>query len=122
MDTNICSATRTLLFACAGGSSVGQLTNDVCRALTAEGAGKLYCLAGIGGHVQKIVDSAKDGGKVVAVDGCGVKCALKVLEAAGVPITQHVVLTDWGMEKSGNLFPSSVEVAGIKERIMMLLK
>lgn len=29
----------TLLFACAGGSNVGQISNDVCRELTWKGKG-----------------------------------------------------------------------------------
>jgi len=48
-----------LLFACAGGSSVGQLANDACRELSREGKGKIYCLAGVGGHIAGIIDTAK---------------------------------------------------------------
>lgn len=104
MESCTCSANPILFFACSGGSNVGQIANDACRGIAAEGHGKLYCLAGIGGHVSGIVESAKAATKVVAIDGCGVKCALKSLEAANVPITHHIVLTDWGIEKKLNSF------------------
>lgn len=111
-DTNL-----PLLFACSGGSSVGQIANDACRELAREGGGRLFCLAGVGGHVGGIVDTAKQASTVVAVDGCGVKCALRSLEAAGVKPTQHLVLTDLGLEKNANLFPEPEVIQKAKESI-----
>ena len=122
MEKYVCSAPSTIFFACSGRSNVGQLANDACRELTREGQGQLFCLAGIGGHVSGIVESAKASSTVIVVDGCGVKCAQKVLEAANVPMTHHIVLTDCGIEKNGNLFPESTVVQSTKERIMALVK
>ena len=119
MEDCTCSGNPILFFACAGGSNVGQLANDACRRLAAEGHGKLYCLAGIGGHVSGIVETAK-AAKVVAVDGCGVKCAQKSLAAAEVPISCYIVLTDWGIEKKPDLFPGEQEIRQVKEKIMAL--
>ena len=116
MDTEH-SAGMPLLFACAGGSSVGQIANDACRELARDGVGKLYCLAGIGGHVGGIVETAKANAGVVAVDGCGVRCALKSLEAAGVKASHHIVLTDFGVEKTANLFPAAADIQSAKEKI-----
>lgn len=109
---------QPLLFACAGGSSVGQLSSDACRELTREGKGKLSCLAGIGGHITGIVAMAKNADAVVVVDGCGVKCALKALEAAGVPITRHIVLTDLGFVKNAELWPEIVTISAAKATIL----
>ena len=116
MDTEH-SAGVPLLFACAGGSSVGQVANEACRELARDGAGKLYCLAGVGGHVGGIVETAKANAGVVAVDGCGVRCALKSLEAAGVKASHHIVLTDFGVEKNANLFPAAADIQSAKEKI-----
>ena len=49
MDIQKGAPVETLLFACSGGSNVGQIANDVCRELTKDGTGKLYCLAGMAG-------------------------------------------------------------------------
>lgn len=122
MESCTCSANPTLFFACSGGSNVGQIANDACRQLASEGHGKLYCLAGIGGHVSGIVESAKAATKVVAIDGCGVKCALKSLEAANVPVTHHIVLTDWGIEKNSTLFPDQEVIEKTKDRIIAIIE
>ena len=107
-----------LLFACAGGSSVGQLSNDACRELTREGKGKISCLAGIGGHIAGIVGMAQTADAVVDVDGCGVKCALKALEAASVPVTQHIVLTELGFAKTAELWPEMATISAAKTAIL----
>ena len=39
-----------MILACSGGSNVGQLSNQAAIELTHEGFGKMFCLAGIGGH------------------------------------------------------------------------
>ena len=116
MDTEH-SAELPLLFACAGGSSVGQIANDACRELVRDGVGKLFCLAGIGGHVGGIVETAKANAGMVVVDGCGVRCAMKSLEAAGVKASRHIVLTDCGVEKNANLFPAAADIQSAKEKI-----
>ena len=43
-----CSAAPKLIFPCSGGSDVGEITDRAARKVTIEGAGKMYCLAGIG--------------------------------------------------------------------------
>ena len=103
-----------LLFACAGGSNVGQLANEVGKALTVEGKGKLFCLAGIGGQVEGIVRTAKEAKQVIAIDGCSVRCAGKTLEKAGVVVHSHTVLTEVGFEKNSNLSVSDEEIAKAK--------
>ncbi len=106
-----------LLFACAGGSSVGQLANEAGKALTMEGKGKLFCLAGIGGQVEGIVKTAKEANKVIAIDGCSVQCVGKALEKAGVLIHRHTVLTEVGFEKNSNLLISAEEITKAKRFI-----
>ncbi len=89
-----------LLFACAGGSNVGQISNDAAIALEKAGVGKLFCLAGIGGHVEGIVNTTKGAGCTIAIDGCDVDCVRKTMEAAGIEPTIHVVATELGIEKA----------------------
>jgi len=38
--------------------------------LTQNGVGKIFCLAGIGGHVSGMIESTKAGKILVAIDGC----------------------------------------------------
>jgi uncharacterized metal-binding protein len=38
--------------------------------------------------------------EVVAIDGCGMDCARKIIEQAGVVVHQHLVVTDLGIIKN----------------------
>lgn len=79
------------------------MSNQAAVELTMEGFGKMFCLAGIGGHLSGFVQSAKDTAAMVAVDGCQLRCAKAILEHAQVPLSAYVVLTDLGIEKNKNL-------------------
>ena len=88
-----------LLFPCAGGSNVGQIANDAAIVLEKSGVGRLYCLAGIGAHVEGMVKHAGSAPFTVAIDGCPVGCARKTLEQAGLEPAIHVTVTELGIEK-----------------------
>lgn len=95
-----CEATEILIFPCSGASNVGQIANQAAVELTKEKAGKMFCLAGIGGHVESFIESTKGAGRVVAIDGCPQHCAKKTLEHAGLPITDYVVVSEEGIKKT----------------------
>jgi len=98
----LCQPTEILIFSCSGGSNVGQIANNVGVKLTENGVGKIFCLAGIGGHVSGIIESTKAGKVLIAVDGCSVACAKKTLEHGGFNIDEYVQVTDFGIEKDHN--------------------
>ncbi len=94
-----CSAAPKLIFACSGAADVGHISDLAARKLTAEGAGKMFCLAGIGGRVSGILASTQSAQSILAIDGCSLDCARKTLEEAGFTEFAHMRLTDMGMEK-----------------------
>ena len=100
--TNNCCGTGSdiMLLACSGGSNVGQLANQAAVELTQEGAGKMFCLAGIGAHLGGFVQSAKDVARLVAIDGCAVGCTKAILEHLGIAPAHYIVLTEEGIEKT----------------------
>lgn len=75
--------TVKLVFPCSGAADVGSIADQVGRKITMEGLGKMYCLAGIGGHVEGILENTKQAEEVFTIDGCPVACATKALEHAG---------------------------------------
>ncbi len=97
-----CSGAVKLLFACSGASDVGEIADHTARKLTREGAGKMFCLTGIGGRVASIVKTAKAADKIVAIDGCAQLCAKHCLEEAGFAGFEHVQLGELGMEKGSS--------------------
>jgi len=94
-----CIGGETLIFACSGAADVGAISDRAARKLTKEGKGKMFCLAGIGGRVQGILDKTGAAARILAIDGCSLDCTKKTLEQAGFSKFAHVRVTDLGMEK-----------------------
>jgi uncharacterized metal-binding protein len=78
---------------------VGKVSDLAARKLTADGAGKMFCLAGIGGRVSGIMETTRVATAILAIDGCPLDCAKKTLEQAGFTKFEHLRLSDLGMEK-----------------------
>jgi uncharacterized metal-binding protein len=96
---NVCSAAPALIFACSGAADVGDISDRAARMLTADGAGKMYCLAGIGGRVAGILRTTEEAEKILAIDGCPLDCTKLSLEEAGFFEFEHLKVTDLGLEK-----------------------
>lgn len=94
-----CEAAPKLIFPCSGASDVGEIADRTARRLTKEGAGKMYCLAGIGGRVEDILVNARAADTILAIDGCELDCARKTLDQAGFTGFRHLRLSDLGLEK-----------------------
>ena len=94
-----CGAAPTLIFACSGASDVGHVADLAGRALAKEGIGKMFCLAGIGGRVSGIMETARAASKILAIDGCPLNCVKLCLEEAGFNHFEHLQLADLGLAK-----------------------
>ena len=88
-----------MIFACSGAADVGAVADQAARKLTKDGAGKMYCLAGIGGRVDGIMATTRSASRILAIDGCPLNCAKNSLEHAGFKQYEHLQLADLGMEK-----------------------
>ncbi len=91
-----------IIYACAGASNVGQLSNDVAVELAQRGEGRMGCLVGIAANVSTMVQNAKAADSLLVIDGCGVSCTRKVLESKGLTV-DSMVLTEMGNEKDFDL-------------------
>ena len=78
---------------------MGKIADLAARKLTADGVGKMSCLAGIGGRVSGIMEIAKSAQVILAIDGCPLHCARNTLERAGFTKFEHLCLADLGMNK-----------------------
>lgn len=103
-----------MILSYSGGSNVGQLSNQAAVELTQEGFGKMFCLAGIGGHLSGFVQSAKDVPNMVAIDGCETGCAKATLEQADVPLKSYLVLSELGIEKNKDFNLKRDEIDKVK--------
>jgi len=88
-----------LLYACSGGSNVGEISDLAARELMFAGDGAMFCLAGIGAGIQGMVQTAKDADLNVVIDGCQIDCAKEIFEKAGITNYVQIKVTDLGIEK-----------------------
>lgn len=97
--SDCCAQKNVLVFACSGGSNVGQLSNEAAKQLDVEGVGSFFCLAGVGGGIKGIIDKSTDAVATIVIDGCDVGCAKAAFDRENVPISKYVIITDLGIEK-----------------------
>ena len=116
-----CSAEEITILPCSGGSNCGQITNQVAVSLDVLGVGHIYCLAGIGAHIDGMVESARGAKRIVALDGCQVACAKKTIEHAGLKVTDWICVTEEGISKSHNLLLEQADIELITQRTRKLL-
>ena len=102
-----CTGASNLIFPCSGGSDVGALSDLAARQMTRDGTGKMYCLAGIGGQISGILSTTQSASKILAIDGCPMNCAKKILERGGFLQFEHLCLADAGFQKGSS--PSTPE-------------
>jgi len=112
----ICKAEDVILLPCSGGSNCGQIANQAAVNLDIEGVGRIYCLAGIGAHIDGMVESARGAKRIVALDGCQVACAKKTIEHAGLTLTDWICVTQEGINKSHEFIMDFEEIELIAQR------
>lgn len=102
--------TKRIIFACAGASKAGQLTNEAAVQLTKEGYGNIACTASLAVSTPSIKKKVEAADEVVVIDGCPVGCARQIVERAGIAPDQEIGVTDLGIEKGGGLDLSEEDV------------
>lgn len=107
-----CSAAPVLIFACSGGSNVGQIANQAAVELSREKVGKMFCLAGVGAHIDSFIESSRDN-RLVVIDGCPVACAKKLFEHAQLPVSDYIMVTDLDIKKSYDFNLSQEDIARV---------
>ncbi len=117
-----CEPAEILIFPCSGGSNVGQLSNAASVKLTVDGLGRMFCLAGIGGHIPSMVESAKGAKRIVAIDGCSVACSKLTLEQEGFAVTDYVVVTELEIKKNKDFILKEDEVKRVCEKAIESLQ
>jgi uncharacterized metal-binding protein len=88
-----------LIFACSGAADVGRIADVAAREMTADGVGSMFCLAGVGGRVEGILERTASAAGILAIDGCSLECAGQCLRQAGFERFEHLRLDQLGLEK-----------------------
>ncbi|RDJ00483.1 zinc-binding protein [Dyella solisilvae] len=89
----------TLVYSCSGCSSAAQMANHLALRLDRTGVAEMSCIAGVGGGVPGLLRMAQSGRRILALDGCELRCVAACLSRAGVVADAHLVLSDHGVKK-----------------------
>jgi len=123
MDSKACCACEAgpkLIFSCSGAADVGAVADQAARALTKEGVGKMFCLAGIGGRVSGIMKTTEAASDILAIDGCPLNCVKLCLEQAGFSNFKHLQLDELGLQKGQtDISNESIEIVTVAAKALL---
>jgi len=114
---NGCSCKTVLFYACSGGANVGEIADRAARQLMYDGVGPMFCTAAVGAKVDDFIQTAKDADMNVLIDGCGMDCAKKCFEDAGISNYVQIRVTDLGIEKAKPQAATDDEVAKVVAKV-----
>lgn len=89
-----CQGGLKLVFACSGAADTAEMADRAARGVHRSGEARMYCLAGIGGGVETILNNTRAAQKVVVLDGCDTDCAAKLMRKAGIETFGHLRVVD----------------------------
>ncbi len=89
-----------IIYSCSGCSSAAQMANYIALQLDKLGIAEMSCIAGVGGDVPHLVNIAKSGRLIIALDGCPLACAKNCLARHGVTPNIYHQLNNHGVKKS----------------------
>jgi len=105
------------IVACSGASNVGQIANQAALELANAKLAGFFCLAGVGAHINGMVESGKEADMIVAIDGCPAQCATKTLQHVEIEPAIKVIVTEFGIEKSHDIALDEKTCSKVVEKI-----
>ena len=88
-----------LIYACSGAANVAEVSDKAARELTLAGQGDMFCLAGLGGDIPGMVQTARDADLNLIIDGCPMDCGKKTFDRHGLANYKQIRVTDLDIEK-----------------------
>ena len=107
-----------LVYACSGASNLGQLTNEIAVRLDREGLAEMSCAEAVGIEARPPYEAALSGRSVVAISGCPLACARRLLAEHGVAVARSIQLENRGVLKAKHVLVGPDEGERIYEEIM----
>jgi len=92
-------AEKPIVYSCSGCSNVARIAHDVSLNLDSDGIADMSCVSGVIGNVEPIKAIAESAKKVIAIDGCQLRCTKTCLDACNIETSHYFVITDLGIDK-----------------------
>ena len=94
---------KPLIYSCSGCSSAAQMANYIAIQIDRKGIADMSCIAGVGGNVKKLVNTAKAGREIIVIDGCALACSKACLSHHSIEPDLHFELTSYGVKKQNHV-------------------
>ncbi|WP_433945527.1 putative zinc-binding protein [Paenibacillus sp. SN-8-1] len=88
-----------LVYSCSGCSSAAQTANMIAIKMDRKKIAEMSCIAGVGGDVKPLVNTAKSGRRIIAIDGCPLACCKSCLARHGTQPNYHFDLSKFNVPK-----------------------
>ncbi len=75
------------------------MANYLALQLDRAGEAQMSCIAGVGGDVRPLVQTAKNSEFIITLDGCALKCCQACLGKHHIQSNLPIVLSDYQVEK-----------------------
>ena len=90
---------KPIVYSCSGCSNLAQMAHNISLNLDGDGIADMSCASGVVGKVGPIMELAKSGRPIIAIDGCGLSCTKSCLESSGLKADYYYQISDLGFEK-----------------------
>ena len=90
---------KHIVYSCSGCSSAAQMANYIAVKMDRSGIAEMSCIAGVGGDVKPLVNKAKSGQKIIAIDGCPLSCVKSTLSRHNITPDRYYLLNQYGVSK-----------------------
>lgn len=113
---------QPIVYSCSGASSAAQMANHLAVRLDRLQVAEMSCIAGVGGDVKPLVRTAKSGRPIIALDGCPLHCAAKILQRHGLRADKHYDLSQMNVPKRKHEDFDPQQAAQVLEKIVTELR
>ena len=110
------------MYSCSGCSNVAQLANSLALRLDRQGLAEMSCIAGVGGGVAALINKAKSGRPILALDGCPLQCVKGCLAQHAIDPDTHLILSQYGLRKRNGEDCSQAEEDALFDEVSQLLQ
>lgn len=90
---------KPIVYSCSGCSNLAQMAHNISLNLDGDGIAEMSCIAGVIGKVGPIMDLAKSGRPIIAIDGCSLSCTKACLESSDLKADYYYLISDLGFDK-----------------------
>ncbi|MEO7049676.1 MAG: putative zinc-binding protein [Ferruginibacter sp.] len=110
---------KPLIYSCSGCSSAAQMANHIAVKIDRQQIAEMSCIAGVGGNVKKLVNTAQSGRKIIVIDGCPLACSKACLSQQSIEPDLHFELTGYGVKKQNHV---DYDPAQAKELLQIIIE